>query len=695
MTELKRVSEGLPGLPITLETGKYAKQANGSVILRCGDCVLLATAVMSKKDNKTADFFPLTVEFVEKMYAAGKIPGGFFKREARPSTEATLLSRLIDRPIRPSFPGDFKRDVQIVITLLSYDPSVSYDYLSITAASAALSVSDIPFLGPVAGALVVYKNGEYIVSPSVSEQQDADFRLIVAGTKDAILMIESEGKEVSEEVVIKCLSLGHDYIKQAVALQNQMSEDLSVSKSSYDVLVPETSLVEDIRDFVGSQIEDNLRNGDKKATEIFLAQLQESVIERFVVEDDAEQRYMVQSTFADIKKEKIRLSILNDKLRPDGRAFDEIRPISIETGVLPSTHGSSLFTRGETQSLGVLTLGTSKDEQMLDGVNDEENSRYFFHYNFPPYSVGETGFLRTGRRELGHGALAEKALRYVLPSTDDFDYTIRLVSEILESNGSSSMASVCSGSLALIQGGVPITSPVAGIAMGLLLDGDNFSILSDIQGLEDHYGDMDFKVAGTVKGITALQLDIKVAGLSHEILSQSLAQARKGVNHILTKMNDVINSPSMVVSNNAPKIETVFIPVNKIGMVIGQGGKTIKSIEATSQATVVISDNDDGKVSISSNDQACIDKAKTMVLNIVKDVEVGQTYDGKVVKTTTFGAFIELLPGKEGLLHISKLSKERVKNVEDVVKVGDSIAVEVHAIDAQKRINLVRSNVNS
>eukprot|EP01047_Picozoa_sp_COSAG01_P000282 COSAG01_NODE_4_length_55812_cov_1344.168109_44_plen_695_part_00 len=689
MSIKKVISEALPGKAIQIETGLMAKQANGSVVLTCGDCVMLATAVMAKKDNPKASFFPLTVEFVEKMYAAGKIPGGFFKREARPSTEATLISRLIDRPIRPSFNADFNREVQLIVTLLSYDPDVSYDFLGIVAASAALTVSNIPFNGPVGAALVVYKEEQFIVNPTQAEQVDADLRLIVSGTKEAVLMIESEANEVSEDIILKAISKGHDYIKQTVALQEELAVQVSPEKSSYDSLPEDASLTADIDAFLGEQIEANLRKGDKQETELFLQQLAEDVEARFVDEADENHVFVVKNIFAKLKKDKIRKSILEEKCRPDGRAFDEIRPISIEVGKLPSVHGSALFTRGETQSLGVLTLGTSRDSQMIDGIADTEDSQYFFHYNFPPYSVGELGFLRTSRRELGHGMLAEKALKAVLPPLDEFDYTIRLVSEILESNGSSSMASVCSGSLALMQGGVPTKNPVSGIAMGLLLNDSDYVVLSDIQGLEDHYGDMDFKVAGTKDGITALQLDIKVAGLSEDILKDALIQAQAGRFHILDKMNEVMSSASTTLSKTAPKVDILHIPADKVGLVIGQGGKTIKGIEKDSQASVVISDTDNGKVTVSSCDQAAIDKAKAMIMAYVKDVSVGEVYDGKVVKTTTFGAFIEILPGKQGLVHISKLSKERVKVVEDVVQVGQPFKVKVNEIDRQNRINLV------
>ncbi|MEK9657917.1 MAG: polyribonucleotide nucleotidyltransferase [bacterium] len=689
MSLSKVQSSDLQGMQIELETGVMAKQANGSVVVRCGDCVLLATAVMAKKDNPKASFFPLTVEFVEKMYAAGKIPGGFFKREARPSTEATLISRLIDRPIRPTFNDDFNREVQLIVTLLSYDPNVSYDFLGIIAASAALTVSDIPFNGPVGAALVIYKEGEYLLNPNQEQQVDAELRMVLSGTKDAILMIESEASEVSEDIILEAVEKGHAYIKETVALQEQLAASASKEKTVYEAFSYDETLFSEIETFVGDQIQSNLRSGDKHATETFLGQLEEDIVSRFAQEDDEDRIFEVKFIFSKVKKAKIRQSILQEKCRPDGRGFSDIRPISIDVGMLPSVHGCALFTRGETQSLGVLTLGTTMDSQILDGPDDQENSRYFFHYNFPPYSVGELGFLRTGRRELGHGALAEKALKAVLPDLSEFDYTVRLVSEILESNGSSSMASVCSGSLALLHGGVQIKSPVSGIAMGLLMDGSDYVVLSDIQGLEDHYGDMDFKVAGTVEGITALQLDIKIAGLSMDILRTALAQAKEGRLYILDKMNAVLDQPNTKLSKTAPKVDTVHIHPDKVGLVIGQGGKTIKGIEKDSQATVFISDSEKGKVVISSRDQDSIDKAKAMILAFTKDAVVGDEYDGTVVKTTSFGAFVEILPGKQGLIHISKLSKERVNRVEDVVTVGQSLRVKINEIDRQHRINLL------
>ena len=675
---------------VQLSTGKLARQAAGSVKLQVGNMVLLATVARSKEAKEGIDFFPLTIEYVEKMYSAGKIPGGFFKREARPSTDATLIARLIDRPLRPSFPKGFKNDVQIVITQLSYDPNVVVDPYAIVAASAALSVSDLPFNGPIGAALVGRVNGEYVVNPSPAELENSDISIVVAGTKDAVLMVEAGANEVSEQVVIEAIMKAHEAIKQVIDFQERwaapaVQEKLPVpaKPAEYD----ETAA--NITAFLGSKIEDNLQSLNKQEVEDFLKQLEADTKEQFINEDESNAA-LVSSTFNEIKKDKIRKLIISKKLRVDGRQTDEIRPINIEAGVLPSVHGSSLFTRGETQSLGVVTLGTEDDEQIIDGLGDSARSRYYFHYNFPPYSVGEVGFMRTGRRELGHGALAERALRPILPSHEDFPYTIRLVSEILESNGSSSMASVCSGSLALMDCGVNTKAAVSGIAMGLLIEDGDYIILSDIAGLEDHYGDMDFKVAGTQEGITALQLDIKVAGLSQEILENALAQARDGRLFILNKMNSVISSPRTELNSNAPKMHSIFIDPDKIGAVIGTGGKTIRSIESESGASLTIKEGDTGEIIVSATNGDSMNIALKMIEGITKEPEVGEEYDGKVVKIATFGAFVEICPGKEGLLHISKIAKERINKVEDHLAVGEEVKVKVANVDAQKRISLDR-----
>ncbi len=688
----KSVSSQIANQTMKLATGKMAKQANGSILLSVGDTVLLATATMSKTAKEGIDFLPLTIEYTEKMYAAGKIPGGFFKREARPSTSETLLARLIDRPLRPSFPKGFHNDIQVIINVISHDPSVNTEPLAIIAASAALSVSDIPFNGPVGAVVVGYINGEYVFNPTTEQLEKSSLHLVVAGSKDAILMVEAGANELSEEVIIDAILQGHAVIKQTIDIQEALCKEFSKEKAT--VPGPDenyASYKEKLTAFLGTKIEDALtQNLSKKDVETFLSGLDTSIKEEFVT-SDPDNEALILKVFNEIKKAQIRSVIISKKIRVDGRNPNEVRPLSIESGVLPSVHGSSLFTRGETQSLGTVTLGTSLDEMIIDGLEDSDKQKYYFHYNFPPFSVGEVGFLRTGRRELGHGALAERALLPVLPDLNqEFPYTVRIVSEILESNGSSSMASVCSGSLALMDCGVPISSGVSGIAMGLLMDGDEHIILSDIQGLEDHYGDMDFKVAGTKKGITALQLDIKISGLSQSILKESLSQAKEGRLFILDQMNAVIETPRTDLSPNAPKIHSLTVNPDKVGSVIGSGGKVIRKIEEDSGATVTVSNTTSGEVTIFSKNQASLDKALALIHGIVKDPEIGDTFDGKVVKIVNFGAFIELAPGKEGLLHISKISDKRVENVEDYLSVGDPISVKVEKIDAQKRINLNR-----
>ena len=675
---------------VKIETGKLAKQANGSILLTAGNAVLLATVVMSKEPKEGIDFLPLTVEFAEKMYASGKIPGGFFKREARPSTDATLLARLIDRPLRPTFPKGFHNDVQVIITTLSYDPEISFEPLAIVAASAALSISDIPFNGPIGGVQVGRVDGEFVINPTRSQLKNSDLDIMVAGSSEAILMVEADAKEVSEETIIEALFFGHEAIKDIIKTQEELVEKAGKQKAELPEPAPEKAQIrQQITEFLGTKIEDSLIGNDKKQVDALLASIESSVKDEFL-EEETEQSALIMPIYNEIKKEKIRKLIISKKIRVDGRKPDEIRSIKTEVGLLPSVHGSSVFTRGETQSLGVVTLGTADDQQLIDSFSETEKSNYFFHYNFPPFSVGETGRLATGRRELGHGALAQRALKHVLPNMETYPYTIRIVSEILESNGSSSMASVCSGSLALMDCGVPIKAPVAGIAMGLLMDDDDYIVLTDIQGLEDHYGDMDFKVAGTKDGVTALQLDIKIAGLSKEILKHALSEAHKARFSILDTMNETIHEAREEMSSNAPRIHLMTIDPEKVGTLIGSGGKTIRSIEESTGASVAVLDGSKGEVSISSKNGDVLEKAIKIVTSITKDPEVGEEYEGKVVKIVSFGAFIEICPGKEGLLHISKIAKERVENVEDHLSEGDKIDVKVEKIDNQNRINLVR-----
>lgn len=687
------VREQVAGHEVTLETGAMAKQANGSVLLKCGKLALLATATMSKSPKPGQSFFPLTVEFSEKMYASGKIPGGFFKREARPRVGATLTSRLIDRPLRPCFPNDFYNDVQIIVTVLSYDDTLSPEPFAIHAASAALMISDIPFNSAVSSVLVGYVNNEFIINPTEEQMKNSELDLVVAGTQDAILMVESSAKELSEEIIIDGISKAHDAIKDLVSMQLSLTK--SCSKEKY--IVPPIERNEDIERRVIQLLEGKIEKifdiKEKLAVESYLNTCLEDVMAEFDLEESPEHAPFISNAFNTHKKNIIRSTIIQKRLRPDGRSPEDVRPIDIEVGLLANTHGSSLFTRGETQSLGVITLGTAEDEQLEDGLKENFKRNYFFHYNFPPYSVGETGmFNRTSRRELGHGALAERALQPVLPSKESFPYTIRIVSEILESNGSSSMASVCSGSLSLMDSGVPVSSGVSGIAMGLLMDDNGYTILSDIQGAEDHYGDMDFKVAGTTNGITALQLDIKISGLSKQILKESLEQAKTGRLHILQKMNEALAGPRNELSDGVPMIESISIPPSKIGMVIGSGGKMIRKIEEDTHASVYIEDGDSGEVVLSSTKRAHIEHAKTIILGLCKDVEKGDVYTGKVVRTTKFGAFVELLPGKDGLIHISKLSDKRIDRVEDVINVGESIEVKVTDIDSNNRISLTPVN---
>ncbi len=685
------VETEIAGKRIILETGKMAKQANGAVVLKCGNLVLLATAVMAKTAKEDIDFFPLTVEYIEKMYSAGKIPGGFFKRENRAGNSAILTSRLIDRPIRPCFPDGLYNDVQVAITVLSYDESIPSEYLGILAASASLSISNIPFNQSVGAVIIGCINNELKVNPSCEELEKSTLNFIIAGTKSAILMIESESQEVSEDLIISAVKLARDPIKKMVELQEELAKkinpvkNLSVLKKDYD-----ENLALEIEKLITEPIKNNLRKGNKQETEEFLAGLEEEITTKFI-DPGKENAFLVKKTYHEVKKQIIRKTIISEKIRPDGRKLNEIRPISSEVGLLPSVHGSALFTRGETQSLAIVTLGTTNDEQIEDGLKESTRKRYYFHYNFPPFSVGEVGNLsRTGRRELGHGALAERAIKAVLPEYDNFPYTIRLVSEILESNGSSSMASVCGGTLCLMDAGVPISNPVSGIAMGLLIDNNDYTILSDIQGLEDHYGDMDFKVAGTVNGITALQLDIKVDGLSEEILTSALAQAKEGRLFILNKMLETIEQPRNELADGVPKIDSVTIPSDKIGLVIGAGGKMIKRIqeECGVELNIIEGDNEEAQVSISGKDSLSIEKAKNMVIILVKKLEVGEIYEGKVIKLMNFGAFIEIAPTKEGLLHISNFTSDRSARIDDFISVGDFVTIRIKEIDNQGRVNL-------
>lgn len=685
-----KLSIDLGGRELTVKTGKIARQSNGAVMAQYGDTVILTTVNRGKQPKVGIDFFPLTVEYVEKFYAAGKFPGGFNKRESRPGTDAILSARLIDRPIRPMFPEGFTYEVQIVNTIMSFDGKNTADHIAITLSSLALMISDLPFLGPVAGVVVGYQDGEFILNPTPEQLQTSELELVVAGTKDAINMVEAGATELSEEIMLKAMMFAHENIKKLCAFQEEFAAAVGKEKITFDSPQP----LELVKTFL-----------DEKATaELKAAILTEGKQDRDDAIDALEDRLIVEfkeinfpgedtefpseiekefkTYYHDLMKKLVRDAILYNKHRADGRTTTQIRPLFAEVGVLPVPHGSSMFTRGETQAIVIATLGTKADEQLVDSVEKDYFKKFYLHYNFPPYSVGETGRMGApGRRELGHGALAERALKYVLPSEEAFPYTIRLVSEITESNGSSSQASVCGGSLALMNAGVPIREHVAGIAMGLIKEGEDYVVLTDIQGLEDHLGDMDFKVAGTKKGITALQMDMKITGINEDVLKQALSQALTARLEILEVMNAAIPAPAEM-KPTVPRIHQMIIPKDKIAVLIGPGGKNIKGIIEATGATVDIDDT--GKVSIFAVGLDVLEHTIQLVNGYVKDVEAGEIYTGKVVGIQKFGAFMEILPGKEGLLHISEISAERVANVEDVLAVGDVFEVKVKGVENGK-----------
>ena len=683
----------LGGRPLVLEFGELAKQANGSVLVRYGETVVLATATMSKAPREGIDFFPLLVDYEERMYAAGKIPGGWGRREGRPSEDAILSARMIDRPLRPLFPDGFRNDVQIVLSILSVDKSNSPTIAALIGASAALHVSDIPFAGPVAGVQVGLVDGEFIINPTLQQQADSNLDITVAGTKDAVMMVEAAANEVSETVALDAISFGHTVIQELCSLQEEIRRQIGKEKAEVVVSQPDPACDTWVREQFTADVARAVLTADKLERQQVIDELQTRVhadyLQAHGEELHEEHSKTLDRIFDSVVKEEVRKSITKDKVRPDGRKPDEIRPISCKVGLLPRVHGTGLFTRGQTQVLTALTLGLKSDEQMLDNLSDEESKRYIHHYNFPAFSVGETRPVRgPGRREIGHGALAERALLPVIPGEEEFPYTLRLVSEVLESNGSSSMASICGSTLSLMDAGVPIKRPVAGIAMGLMMVDEDFTILTDIQGMEDALGDMDFKVAGTSEGITALQMDIKIGGVSREIMAQALEQARQGRLFILDKMAEAISEPRSDLSLYAPRIITMEIPVDKIRDVIGPGGKIIRDIIAKTGVSIDI--EDDGRVYIASTDGEGGLQAQRMVERYVKDVEVGATYLGTVKRIMNFGAFVEILPGKEGLVHISQLEHRRVNKVEDVVDIGDEVMVKVIEIDRQGRINLSR-----
>jgi len=687
------------GRKLTFETGAIARQAGGAIYLRYGDTVVSAFATASAEPREGIDFFPLTVDYDERFYAVGKIPGGFIKREGRPSEKATLTARLIDRPIRPLFPEGFRNDVQVAAMVMSVDQDCAPDVTAINAASAALTISDIPFDGPIGAVTVGLVDGEFVINPTVKQSEVSLMHLTVAGTKDAVMMVEAGALEVPEEQMLEAIMFGHEEVKKIASFIEEFREEalkLGLAKAKREVIVtpiPE-ELETKVKEWAYDKLDKAIRTEDKLAREEAVEQVKQEALEHFA-EEFPEQLDDVAKVLDKLVHYIVRRLITVEHIRPDGRAMDEIRPITIEVGRLPRVHGSALFTRGQTQVLNVTTLGAVGDEQIIDGLGLEESKRYMHHYNFPPYSVGEVRPMRgPGRREIGHGALAERALLPVIPSEEEFPYTLRLVSEVLESNGSSSMASVCGSTLSLMDAGVPIKAPVAGIAMGLIKEDGKYAILTDIQGIEDHDGDMDFKVAGTAKGITALQMDIKIKGVDREILDQALKQAKKGREFILAKMLEAIPEPRKSLSPYAPRIITLNIHPDKIRDVIGQGGKIIKKIIEETGAKIDI--EDDGKVFIYATNSEAGEKAAEIIRTLTQDVQIGQIYKGKVVKIMDFGAFVEIipgvlgLPGKDGLVHISQLDVGRVARVEDVVRIGDEIMVKATGIDKQGRLNLSR-----
>lgn len=676
------------GRPLTIETGQLAKQANGAVLVRYGDTVVLSTATASK-EPRDVDFFPLMVNYEEKLYAAGKIPGGFNKREGRPGEDATLTSRLIDRPIRPLFPKGYRNDVQVISIVMSVDPNNSPEMAAMIGSSMALSVSDIPFEGPIAGVNVGLIDDKFIINPNVEEREQSVLDLQVAGHFDAVNMVEAGAKEVTEEKMLEAIMFGHDEIKKLVTFQKEIIAELNPVKKEFVPIETNTEVEEAVtKQAEALNLAAAIQTQEKQEREERITAIKVQIVENFR-EQGEEVIAIVNKTFDALVKTEVRRQITEDKVRPDGRRPDEIRPLASEVGLLPRAHGSGLFTRGQTQALSIATLGALGEHQIIDGLGVEEEKRYMHHYNFPNFSVGETGPVRApGRREIGHGALGERALLQVIPDEKEFPYTIRVVSEVLESNGSSSQASICGSTLALMDAGVPIKAPVAGIAMGLVKKDEHYTILSDIQGMEDALGDMDFKVAGTSKGITAIQMDIKIDGLSEDILREALEQARIGRLHIMEHMLSTISEPRASLSPYAPKIKIIHINPDKIRDVIGPGGKKINEIiDATG---VKLDIEQDGTVFIGSSDEAMIAKAQELIENIVREAKVGEIYMSTVKRIEKFGAFVEIFPGKDALVHISQLAKERVNKVEDVIKMGDQFLVKVTEIDKQGRVNASR-----
>ncbi len=686
---VERLEMDVAGRRLMIEQGRVARQADGAVLMQMADTVVLVTAVTGKSPRPGVDFLPLTVDYQERAYAAGKIPGGFFKREGRPAEREILSSRLIDRPLRPLFPKRYYHDTQVIASVLSADQSNVADFLGIIGASAALAISSAPFQGPVAGIRIGHVDGRFVVAPSFAEVEKSTLNVVVAGTRDAVMMVEGEASEQPEDVMLEAIMLAHDEIKKIIALQDELVRRVGKPKIAVTTVGPDAALVDAVHRDATGPVREALLIANKTERSGRMQQILDGLIASIGSPDAPERNRQVMEVFHDLERREMRLKILDKGVRADGRGPKDIRVITCETGVLPRTHGSALFTRGETQSLSVATLGTSDDEQRIDALEGESTKSFMLHYNFPPFSVGEARPMRgPGRREIGHGALAERALKPVIPPKEKFPYTLRLVSDILESNGSSSMATVCGGTLALMDAGVPITAPVGGIAMGLIKEGDRVEILSDILGVEDHLGDMDFKVTGTRKGVTAMQMDIKIAGLSREILEKALAQAKIGRMHMLDKMAEAIAAPRENLSAHAPRILVIKVKPDKVREVIGPGGKVIRGIIA--KTGVKIDVEDDGSIAIASSDEAAAARAVEMIKQITEDVEVGKLYMGKVTRIMDFGAIVEIGPGVDGLVHISQLAPHRVKNVSDEVKEGEEILVKVLEVDRQGKIRLSR-----
>jgi len=691
--EAKKYTMDLAGLPLTLEFGKYCGQAAGSVWVHLGDTVVMVNATMAPTPRPGVDFFPLAVDVEEKQYSVGKIPGGFIKREGRPTEKATLTCRLIDRPLRPLFPKGMRNDVQVVATVLSVDKDIPPEIPAMIGSSIALSVSEIPWNGPTGSVVVGLVDGQFVICPNEEQRQKSKMHLTVSGTRDAVLMVEAGAKEVSEETMLDAIMFAHEEIKKIIAFQDEIIAEIGKAKVEVPLVVTGDDVKAAVREYAYDKcvwVFDTVEREERQNRE---AQVKEETLAA-LAEQFPERESEIADALYYLNKEIMRKKIIEQGIRPDGRTVTEVRPIWCEVGVLPRVHGSAVFTRGQTQALTVTTLGSTSEGQILDGLSNEDFKRYIHHYNMPPYATGEAGRLKSpGRREIGHGALAERALEPVIPSEEEFPYALRLVSEILSSNGSSSMASVCGSTLSLMDAGVPIHAPVAGVAMGLIKDTESgkVAVLTDIQGLEDFLGDMDFKVAGSMNGITAIQMDIKIAGIDRAILKQALAQALEGRLHILKIMLDTLGQPREELSTWAPKIVRFTINPEKIREVIGPGGKMINKIIA--ETGVKIDIEDDGRVFISTPDQEAAAKARKIIEGIAKDIEVGEVYTGKVVRIMNFGAFVELLPGKDGMIHISKLANHRVEKVEDVVKIGDELEVKVAEIDAQGRVNLIRNDM--